>query len=66
MVDPDNPYESVLIRGRVTEITAEGADDHIDALAKKYMDVDEYPYRTEEETRVLVRVEPEREMVRGR
>ena len=64
-IDPDNPYHSVLIRGRVTEVTTDGADDNINMLAKKYMDVDEYPYREADEVRVIVRVETERETVMG-
>ena len=65
VVDPDNDYKSVLIRGKVTEITEDGADEHIDSLAKKYMDKDVYPYRQDDEVRLIVRVEPEREMVMG-
>ncbi len=55
----ENPYEYVTIRGRVAERTHEGADEHIDALAKKYMGVDEYPLRQPGEQRVIIRVEPE-------
>ena len=44
IVDPDNPYRYLEIRGRVIEITEEGADDHIDKMAKKYLGVDKYPY----------------------
>ena len=64
-IDPDNYYHAVLIRGRVTEITEEGADEHINLMAKKYMDVDEYPYHRPGEVRLRVRVEPEHEMVMG-
>ncbi len=55
----ENPYEYVEVRGRVAEMTPDGADAHIDALAKKYLDADEYPYRQPGEQRVIVRVEPE-------
>src|SRR5947209_17393360 len=41
----ENPYEYVTITGRVAERTHEGADAHIDALAKKYLGADEYPLR---------------------
>jgi len=37
MQDPDNPYRYLQVRGRVVEMTEKGADDHIDALAKKYL-----------------------------
>jgi PPOX class probable F420-dependent enzyme len=59
IADQENPYESLLIRGRVDEITDDGADAHIDALAKRYMGVDEYPLRAPGEVRLIVRVTPE-------
>jgi PPOX class probable F420-dependent enzyme len=61
----ENPYEYVEIRGRAAEITREGADAHIDSLAKKYLGQDEYPYRQPGEQRVLIRVEPEHVHVQG-
>ena len=60
ITNPENPYESVLIRGKAVELTHEGADEHIDALAKRYMGVDEYPMRQPGEERVIVKVEPDR------
>ncbi len=61
----ENPYEYVEIRGRVAERTNDGADEHIDALAKKYLDVDEYPYRQPGEQRVIIKVEADRARVLG-
>jgi PPOX class probable F420-dependent enzyme len=55
----ENPYEYLEIRGRVAERTHEGADEHIDLLAKKYLDVDKYPTRQPGEQRVIIRVEPD-------
>lgn len=55
----ENPYEYVTIRGRVAERTSDGADAHIDSLAKKYLGQDSYPYRQEGEQRVILRIEPE-------
>jgi len=60
LTDPENPYRSLAIRGKVVKITNEGADAHIDALAKKYMGVDEYPFRSKEEVRVKYFIEPEK------
>ncbi len=60
VTDPDNPYRSVMIRGRVVKITEDGADEHIDKMAKKYLGLDEYPNRTPDEVRVLYYIEPER------
>ncbi len=63
--DPDNPYRYLEIRGRVAEITENGADDHINLLAKKYLGVDVYPYRQPGEVRVLYRIEVERAFGHG-
>jgi PPOX class probable F420-dependent enzyme len=55
-----NPYESMLIRGKVVEMTQEGADDHIDELAGRYMGVDSYPLRQPGEERLIVKIAPEK------
>lgn len=60
VVNSENPYEYVTIRGRVVEMTHDGADEHIDKMAKKYFGVDEYPARAPGEVRVLIRVRPEK------
>lgn len=61
----ENPYEYLEVRGRVSEMTREGADEHIDSLAKKYLGKDEYPYRQPGEQRVIIRVAPEHAKVWG-
>lgn len=58
--DPDNPYRYLEVRGTVVEITEDGADDHIDRMAKKYMGVDKYPYREPGEVRVVYKIEPQK------
>ena len=58
IMDPDNPYRYIQIRGRVRKVTAEGADAHIDALAKKYLGKDQYPWRQPGQVRLLVEIEP--------
>ncbi len=60
ILDPDNPYRHLSIRGRVVEITENGADEQIDKLAKKYLGQDKYPFRAAGEVRVLYKIEPER------
>jgi PPOX class probable F420-dependent enzyme len=57
--DPDNPYRYLEVRGRVSERTHENADQHIDAMAKKYLGQDKYPYRRPGEVRVIYKVTPE-------
>jgi hypothetical protein len=54
--DPDSAYRYLEVRGRVVEITEEGADDHIDSLARKYMGLDRYPNRTPNEVRVIYKI----------
>jgi PPOX class probable F420-dependent enzyme len=57
--DPDNPYRHLSIRGRVVQITEDGADAHIDKLTQKYINQDRYPYRGQGEVRVIYRIQPE-------
>lgn len=63
--DPDQPYRYLEVRGKVAEITTDGADAHIDAMAKKYMGVDAYPNRREGEVRVMYRIAPEKVVAFG-
>ena len=52
-------YAFAQVRGRVVEITREGAEEHIDKLAKKYLGRDKYPFRQPGEQRVILRIAPE-------
>jgi PPOX class probable F420-dependent enzyme len=58
IMDPDNPYRYVQIRGRVVNATETGADAHIDSLAKKYLGKDKYPFRQPGEVRIMYEIEP--------
>ncbi len=60
ILDPENPYRYLQVRGRVVEMMEQGADAHIDALAKKYLGRDTYPFRRPGEIRVIVRITPEK------
>ncbi|HEV2527112.1 MAG TPA: PPOX class F420-dependent oxidoreductase [Thermomicrobiales bacterium] len=57
LVDPENPQRWIEVRGTVTG-TTEGADAVIDGLAKKYLGVDSYPYRSPTETRITFTITP--------
>ena len=60
ILDSDHPYGGVvLVRGTVKEVTHDGADDHIDKLARKYTNRERYPWRQPGEQRVLFKIEPE-------
>jgi PPOX class probable F420-dependent enzyme len=58
VMDPDNPYRYLQIRGRVRRAVEQGADAHIDSLAKKYLGKDSYPFRQPGEVRVMYEIEP--------
>lgn len=57
--DEDNPYDYVEVRGTAQGRT-DGADAHIDRLAKKYLDADSYPFRQPGEQRITFLVDPTR------
>jgi PPOX class probable F420-dependent enzyme len=59
IIDPDNPYRYLEVRGQVSERTLKDADAHIDAMAKKYLGKDKYPFRQPGEVRVIYKIEPE-------
>jgi PPOX class probable F420-dependent enzyme len=63
--DPDDPYRYLEVRGRVVEITEQGAEEHIDRLAKRYLGLDRYPYRQPGEVRVIYKIKPERTSAQG-
>lgn len=60
IVDPADPFRVVAFQGTVADITTDGADEHIDQLARKYLGVDSYPMRRPDETRIKVRIRPDR------
>ena|SRR5436190_21323297 len=62
--DPDNPTVALIARG-TAELTTEGAREHADALAKKYLDEDVFPYHQPGDVRVLIRIQPERVFIYG-
>jgi PPOX class probable F420-dependent enzyme len=55
--DQENPYRQLMVRGRVVDATHEGAKEHIDALAKKYLGTDVYPWHRPDQQRVIFRIE---------
>ena len=65
LIDPQNPYRYMEVRGQVDEITTEGATAHIDKMAKKYLGVEKYPYGQPGEQRVLFKITPHKFSVMG-
>lgn len=59
VTNSENPYQQLMVRGHVVEMTQEGADAHVDQLAKKYLGKDKYPFREPGEQRVIVKVAPD-------
>lgn len=64
IIDPENPMHFLAIRGPVVEITEEGAVEHIDALAKRYIGKDKYPLPPDE-VRVIYRIKPQHVLTFG-
>jgi PPOX class probable F420-dependent enzyme len=60
LVDDRNPYSMVTISGKVIEQTTEGADEHIDKLARRYLNADRYPNHSADVKRVILKIKPER------
>jgi len=60
MVDDENPYSMVTIKGRVIEQTTKGVDGHIDKLARKYLSTDTYPGHSTQIKRIILKIKPER------
>jgi PPOX class probable F420-dependent enzyme len=58
MMDPENPYRYIQVRGRVVSVTENGAGAHIDSLATKYLGKDKYPFAQPGEVRVICEIEP--------
>jgi PPOX class probable F420-dependent enzyme len=58
IMDPDNPYRYVQVRGRVKRVAEQNAGTHIDSLAKKYLGKDKYPWARPDEVRVMYEIEP--------
>jgi PPOX class probable F420-dependent enzyme len=58
ITEPENPYRYLQVRGKVVKVTEEGAAQHIDSLAKKYLGADKYPYAQPSEVRIMVIIEP--------
>jgi PPOX class probable F420-dependent enzyme len=64
-VDPQNPFRWMEVRGKVVKTDLDGADAHIDKLAKDYLGVDVYPGHTPDEDRIIAYVEPTRVIASG-
>jgi PPOX class probable F420-dependent enzyme len=58
VIDPDNPYRYIQIRGLVRRVSEEGAGSHVDSLAKKYLGKDKYPNAAPGEVRIMCEIEP--------
>jgi PPOX class probable F420-dependent enzyme len=58
ILDPDNPYRYLQVRGKVVHATETGAVAHIDSLAKKYLGKDVYPWHNAKDVRVIYEIEP--------
>ena len=60
VVDEENPYSMITIKGRVVDQTTNGADEHIDKLAKRYLNAERYPAHSSNVKRIILKIKPER------
>jgi PPOX class probable F420-dependent enzyme len=60
IMDPEDPYRYVQFRGKVVEFTYEGAEDHISALAYKYLGVEKFKKNNPQEVRVIYKILPDK------
>ena len=63
--DPNNPFRYLQVRGRIVEITEQGARQHINILAGKYTGKAEYKLNDPNEVRVIYMLRPEKAQVMG-
>ncbi len=59
-IDPDNVMRWLEVRGKVVEETEDGANEHLDGLARLYMGVEKYPLHQEGDVRVIFKIAPQR------
>jgi PPOX class probable F420-dependent enzyme len=62
IVEQNNPFNMVSIKGKVVEQTSEGADEHLKKLAKRYLGIGKYYYRKPNHKRVILKIKPEKIM----
>ena len=60
VVDPTNAWRIAMVRGRVVEVTTEGAVGQIDRLAKKYLNEESYPFHRLDRVRTTIKIAPEK------
>ena len=56
VVDVANAWRTANVRGRVVEVTTEGADRHIDQLAREYLGAETYPFRRPGQVRIILKI----------
>jgi PPOX class probable F420-dependent enzyme len=62
IVEQNNPFNMVSIKGKVIEQTTKGADEHLKRLAKKYLGIGKYYYRKPNHKRIIIKIQPEKIM----
>ncbi|NJP31178.1 PPOX class F420-dependent oxidoreductase [Micromonospora thermarum] len=64
VADKENDFRTLWVKG-TAELVEEGADEHIDRMAQKYLGQETYPFRQPGEERVIVRIRPTHKLGRG-
>ncbi len=65
VTDKDNYYRLVNVRGTIVDRIHEGADEHIDKMAQKYIGQEKYPWHQPGSTRVILKIKPHHVLERG-
>jgi len=63
VVANENPLDMTTIRGKVVEILPDYDYVHINKLTKKYMGIENYPFRREGEKRIVFKIKPDKVFV---
>ena len=65
ILDPDDPYRYIEIRGEMVAVEDDGDLAFINSMAAKYLGLDEYPWHQEGDERVVVVIRPVHTTVMG-
>jgi len=65
ILDPDDPYRYIEIRGEMVAVEDDGETAFINSMAAKYLGLDEYPWHQEGDERVVVVIRPVHTTVMG-
>jgi len=63
VVSKDNPLDMTTIRGTVTELIPDYDYSHADKLTQQYMGKEHYPFKRDDEKRIILKIKPDKVFV---